>query len=1118
MIRKKLQLFALLASFFVTQSFAQTSNWTWQNPTPTGEDITHSVKISTTTAYFSTAKGNVFKTENAAETWVMHTVKTGAEIDRLHFIDENNGYATTDSGLFKTTDAALTWNLIESNLSIYQTLSDVWFFDATNGIGIRTGKIYKTTDGGTTWVSIDHPGSSSYKYDVYFIDNNTGFVVGGNGTNWPDLLKTTDGGDTWTQTSDQGGIHCITFVNATTGFAVGESGLLLKTTDTGDTWTTYSGLQSKTIYSVEFTDENNGVAVGERYIYSTTDGGSTWTETHSGEFSETYKTAISFSSTNTLALGINGLSNISKDGGTTWDGSNNFTQKITDIVFTSTTTGYIALDNGPVMKTTDKGDNWNAVSSDLFKYANTLLVEGDKILIGGSVGLLYLSEDGGTSWTDVSSESSGINTIEKVSDNLIFAGGYGGKLQKSTNGGSSWTSVTSPTSKEIKDIKFVDENNGLLVGGESTSAAIFKTTDGGSIWTEITSPVAKQLFKTCFIDVNNAFIVGDGGTILKTTDGGSSFSQITLSGFEYIEFNAIDFADAINGMIVGEYGVVLTTSDGGATWTQDKTANELLENSLFAVDMVNTVRAYVGGYSGSLLKYQTGDDPTPPAPVAAFSADVTSGDAPLTVAFTDASTGDITSWKWYIDDATTEFSTSQSPSHEFTEAGTYSIKLVVSDGTNSDDTVMTDLITVNEVIADITAAFSSNKTSGDAPLEVSFTDASTGDITSWSWDFDNDGSADATTQNPTYTYETAGTYTVSLTVSDGTTSDTETKTSYITVNEVVVPIDAEFSADVTSGDAPLTVNFTDESTGDVTTWSWDFDNDGTEDSQEQNPTYTYTVAGTYTVLLTVTDGMIGSNEQKTDYITVNEGVVTCLNPSNYFTGYETEGDRAGWGAYNANEDESTWGFFNDAGVGDGIGVAYKFHSTNSADDWLVSPCFDMVAGKNYEISFFYAAANSDFTEKLNVMYGSGGLLDQNLVDLGEFNNTDFTESKTTISITSSDSYTFGWHCTSDADMSYAIVDNVSIKEVEETSITQSIDATLTIYPNPAKNLVNIKLDGTQSSTTISIYNSNGMLVYQTEVDANSRTMQLNISKFNKGLYIVKTTNNGSNKVARLMVN
>jgi PKD repeat protein len=139
-----------------------------------------------------------------------------------------------------------------------------------------------------------------------------------------------------------------------------------------------------------------------------------------------------------------------------------------------------------------------------------------------------------------------------------------------------------------------------------------------------------------------------------------------LSGFEYIEFNAIDFADAINGMIVGEYGVVLTTSDGGATWTQDKTANELLENSLFAVDMVNTVRAYVGGYSGSLLKYQTGDDPTPPAPVAAFSADVTSGDAPLTVAFTDASTGDITSWKWYIDDATTEFSTSQSPSHEFT--------------------------------------------------------------------------------------------------------------------------------------------------------------------------------------------------------------------------------------------------------------------------------------------------------------------------------------------------------------------------------------------------------------------------------------------------------------------
>jgi len=81
---------------------------------------------------------------------------------------------------------------------------------------------------------------------------------------------------------------------------------------------------------------------------------------------------------------------------------------------------------------------------------------------------------------------------------------------------------------------------------------------------------------------------------------------------------------------------------------------------------------------------------------------------------------------------------------------------------------------------------------------------------------------------------------------------------------------ADFTADITSGTAPLTVNFTDQSTG-ATTWEWDFDNDGTLDATAvQNPSFTYDNAGTYTVSLTVTDGAgTIDTETKTDYITVS---------------------------------------------------------------------------------------------------------------------------------------------------------------------------------------------------------------------------------------------------------
>jgi PKD repeat protein len=83
----------------------------------------------------------------------------------------------------------------------------------------------------------------------------------------------------------------------------------------------------------------------------------------------------------------------------------------------------------------------------------------------------------------------------------------------------------------------------------------------------------------------------------------------------------------------------------------------------------------------------------------------------------------------------------------------------------------------------VTADFSATPLSGTAPLLVVFTDLSVAEnttITSWQWDFDNDGAIDSYLQNPTYYYD-AGVFSVSLTVSNGHISDTETKEDYITV-------------------------------------------------------------------------------------------------------------------------------------------------------------------------------------------------------------------------------------------------------------------------------------------------------------------------------------------------
>src|SRR5262249_46693943 len=95
----------------------------------------------------------------------------------------------------------------------------------------------------------------------------------------------------------------------------------------------------------------------------------------------------------------------------------------------------------------------------------------------------------------------------------------------------------------------------------------------------------------------------------------------------------------------------------------------------------------------------------------------------------------------------------------------------------SDTSTKTDYVSVGELAP--VADFSGTPTSGAAPLDVAFTDLSTGTVTGWSWDFGDGGSSSL--QNPSHTYTSGGKFTVSLTASGPGGSDTATKVAYITV-------------------------------------------------------------------------------------------------------------------------------------------------------------------------------------------------------------------------------------------------------------------------------------------------------------------------------------------------
>jgi PGF-pre-PGF domain-containing protein len=160
------------------------------------------------------------------------------------------------------------------------------------------------------------------------------------------------------------------------------------------------------------------------------------------------------------------------------------------------------------------------------------------------------------------------------------------------------------------------------------------------------------------------------------------------------------------------------------------------------------------------------------------------------------------------------------------------------------------------------ANFSANVIIGYAPLVVQFADYSQ-NVVSRSWDIDNDGIVDSTNESFVYIYQNPGNYTANLTVTNE--NGTNSTTIQIMVEEFKVQPIANFSANPTSGNAPLSVQFTDISQN-ATSRNWNF-GDGTT-STDPNPSHTYNTAGTYTATLTVTSE--NSTSLKGISITVTE--------------------------------------------------------------------------------------------------------------------------------------------------------------------------------------------------------------------------------------------------------
>lgn len=236
-------------------------------------------------------------------------------------------------------------------------------------------------------------------------------------------------------------------------------------------------------------------------------------------------------------------------------------------------------------------------------------------------------------------------------------------------------------------------------------------------------------------------------------------------------------------------------------------------------------------------------------PVADFSATPTSGTTPLTVQFNNESTFVATSYIWDFGDGS--IGTGVTPEHIYETPGSYTVTLTATHPSLGplSETKVNFIVATAPVPVPL---FSAVPVTGFEPLEVTFTNESTGFPDEFLWDF-GDGTT-STEENPVHIYDTAGVFDVTLTASNGTGSATSAP---VTIDVQPVPdLVADFITGSMTQTSSILVEFVDKSQ-EALTWTWDFGDPASgvlNTSYEQNPEHLYPSPGVYQVTLTVTHG------------------------------------------------------------------------------------------------------------------------------------------------------------------------------------------------------------------------------------------------------------------------
>lgn len=470
--------------------------------------------------------------------------------------------------------------------------------------------------------------------DMTFVDAGTGWAVGQAGQ----ILKTMDGGATWvpqvSQLTDD--LRYVRFASASVGWIIGDHGATLKTTDAGATWTRQA---NETGYPGEpagmglvVLDESQVLAVFDyEQARTTVDGGQTWATaklspdevTEDGTF---WKVDYFSGVRKSTHMGADD-STVSFDmGGTGYLRRFSMGSARTGLLMTYDW----STSEQRMFRTRDGGASWGRVSPvGLPEQVEFLKVFGDSAAWAAGENSLFRSTNAGSSWTKVQVPDEVYDPSYELhaqdAQTLWFR--IGNDFYLTTDAGSHWARLG--VAQELYQASSLFVGQGAL--WLTYDSRVYRSLDGGGAWTQMFGPPADEswteLSSVWFFDQHKGVAVGNGGWLLETSNGGRDWTRKSLTG-QQGSFAKLQFVSSSTGWLAGEWGVSKTTDGGASWWTPVVTGGLINVHAFHFIDARNGWA--IAGYRG-LHRSTDGGDTWQPLPDTAFTA--------TSIRFLDANVG-----------------------------------------------------------------------------------------------------------------------------------------------------------------------------------------------------------------------------------------------------------------------------------------------------------------------------------------------------------------------------------------------------------------------------------------------------------------------------------------------